>query len=96
MKEFEYSVEFIDGELVIGQGSRIYVTDFQAIEAKTGAMKRYAGPWVRSQTEGMARAWCEARFPWLNVLGELKGTVPGNTPGLEGLKNYNDDKTELN
>lgn len=48
-----------------------WVTHLEAIDAKTGEMKLWAGEHVEAPTFEMAQEWCYQNKGYLKVVGEL-------------------------
>jgi hypothetical protein len=83
-------LEYLDGQLVLGEGSIVYVTETNAIDYTDGLMKKWGGPFIRGVTPSMAQEWVDRNLGgYLEIVGELKGSVPNETNGMEGLKLYN-------
>jgi len=54
---------------------KIYLTEFRAIERKTGEFRKYAGPNIEAPTWAIAQAQCDVNYPYLTVIGELVATI---------------------
>ena len=60
--------KIIDGEIIIGNGPKLYATEINAKEASTGRMANWAGPYVRSISPQVAQDWCDKNIGYLKVI----------------------------
>jgi hypothetical protein len=54
---------------------RTYITEFKAVNVKTGELETYSGERVESLTKRMAQGWCNRNAPYLRVVGELVAEI---------------------
>lgn len=77
----------------------LYVTEIQAIDPRTGEMKRWGGPDVPGLTHAMAEEYCQQNgLGYCKVIGLLVAVVPtlanGVTPDWDNMIDY--EKVRLN
>lgn len=53
-----------------------WCTEFMALEAATGVMKKWCGPEVEAPTAEIAQQWCNENAGHLKVIGELVAEIP--------------------
>lgn len=71
---------------------RLWVTEFKALDAKTGELKTWGGENIPALTWKMAQEWCYNNAGHLKVIGELVAEIPciGNTyePDWKNMVDY--------
>lgn len=55
---------------------RKWVTEFRALDAKTGDLKTWGGPHVEGISFNDAQEWCYRNAGHLKVIGELISEIP--------------------
>lgn len=48
-----------------------FITEFKAVEANTGELKKYGGENIYAENFKAAQDYCNKHHPYLNVIGEL-------------------------
>lgn len=67
----------------------LYVTEIKALDPKTGEMKTWGGPNVPGISFATAEQYCEQNgLGYCKVIGRLVAEIPAETPGLEGMIDY--------